>query len=123
MSKSSRTRSEDSHAPTSTDGDMGPDPVWGLGLFAIGFILMGIGGAANWHWVFNIGETVLLIGVAVFIISMVLTSNKHEPVLERLKLAFRGDRDVNEVETPPPPVRHPKRKRTRRKTREASEPE
>src|SRR5690606_34599701 len=44
----------------------GPDPVVGLGLFLVGLVVMATGGAATWHYVFNVGEGILLLGAVVF---------------------------------------------------------
>jgi hypothetical protein len=71
--------------------DVGPDPVWGLGVFIVGLVTMAIGGATTRHWVFNIGEGTLLIGVVLFVAAIAITSHRQEHVITRLKRAFRND--------------------------------
>ena len=69
----------------------GPDPVWGLGVFIVGLLTMAFGGATTRHWVFNIGETLLLIGVIVFVGAVAVTSHRQEHVVKRLRRAFKND--------------------------------
>jgi hypothetical protein len=71
--------------------DVGPDPVWGLGVFIVGVVTMAIGGATTRHWVFNIGEATLLIGVVIFVSAIAITSHRQEHVVTRLKRAFRNN--------------------------------
>jgi hypothetical protein len=73
--------------------DPGPDPVWGLGLFIVGLFVMAIGGAGTWHWMFNIGETLLLVGVIVFVTCIAITSHRQEHLVTRLRRAFSGEPD------------------------------
>lgn len=54
----------------------GPDPVVGIGLVILGILVMGIGGAATFHYVFNIGTAILIVGALVFLVSVVLSSLK-----------------------------------------------
>ena len=53
----------------------GPDPVWGVGVCVVGLFIMASGGAATWHWTFNIGEAILLLGMVVFLGAVVLSWN------------------------------------------------
>ena len=59
------------HATVSVMSDdvsaTGPDPVWSLGVFIVGLLTMGVGGAATWHWVFNVGEAIMLLGATLFL--------------------------------------------------------
>lgn len=71
--------------------DVGPDPVWGLGLFVAGMLAMAIGGATTRHILFNVGEGVLLVGVAVFVVCVAITSHKQEHLVSRIRRALRGD--------------------------------
>lgn len=73
------------------DKATGPDPVWGLGVFIVGLLIMAFGGATTRHWVFNIGETLLLIGVIVFVGAVAITSHRQEHVVKRLRRAFKND--------------------------------
>ncbi len=70
--------------------DVGPDPVWGVGLFVLGVIVMATGGATTRHYMFNVGEGILLIGVAVFVGSVALTSHRQENVVARIKRALKS---------------------------------
>lgn len=71
--------------------DVGPDPVWGLGVFLIGLVTMAMAGAFTWHWVFVIGEAFLLVGVVWFLAAVARTRLKQDPVAWREKLpAFLG---------------------------------
>lgn len=58
----------------------GPDPVIGLGLFLAGLLVMAIGGAATWHYVFNVGEGVLLLGAVLFLVSVAISSLRLDPI-------------------------------------------
>ncbi len=68
--------------------DVGPDPGWGVGLFVVGLLVMSVAGAATWHWVFNVGEALLLIGAMVFLAFVAMTSQKQDPV--NWREAFTG---------------------------------
>jgi len=56
------------------DKKRGPDPVVGIGLVILGVLVMGIGGAATFHYVFNIGTAIAIVGALVFLVSVVLSS-------------------------------------------------
>jgi hypothetical protein len=60
--------------------DVGPDPVWGVGAFCVGLLIMAIGGAATMHVVFNVGEGLMLIGAVYFLAALAIASLKREPV-------------------------------------------
>jgi hypothetical protein len=78
-------------AQTDERTDVGPDPVWGLGLFIIGLATMGMAGAFTWHWVFVTGEAFLLVGVVWFLAAVARTRLKQDPIVWREKLpAFLG---------------------------------
>ena len=57
--------------------DVGPDPVWGLGIGAFGLLNMALGGAFTWHYWFNVGEGFMLLGAVIFIGSAVVTRLKQ----------------------------------------------
>ena len=44
-----------------------PDPALGITLVIIGIVTMGIGGAATWHYVFNIGSGIAILGAVLFV--------------------------------------------------------
>jgi len=67
--------------------DLGPDPVWGVGIFVVGLFVMAIGGAMTWHHVFNVGEGVLMLGAVVFLLFVAISSQKQDPI--RLRAALR----------------------------------
>lgn len=50
------------------------DPAIGLGIFVPGLFVMAVGGAMTWHWVFNIGEGVMMLGMAHFVAAILLTA-------------------------------------------------
>jgi hypothetical protein len=58
----------------------GPDPVLGVGLFVVGFFVMATGGAATWHYVFNVGEGVMLLGAVIFLFSVAISSLRLDPI-------------------------------------------
>jgi hypothetical protein len=107
--------------------DVGPDPVWPLGLFIVGLLIMASGGAFTWHWVFMIGEALLLIGVVWFLAAVAITRLKQEPVAwrERIPAFFRGSAEVSVAEeeqvAEAPRRRRRKKKAKRRKKRPPSE--
>ena len=76
---------------TDEQPDVGPDPVWGLGMFIIGLVTMAMAGAFTWHWVFVTGEAFLLVGVVWFLAAVARTRLKQDPIPWREKLpAFLG---------------------------------
>ncbi|MSP26158.1 MAG: hypothetical protein EXR75_13575 [Myxococcales bacterium] len=56
--------------------EAGPDPVHGMALGVAGLVIMATGGAANWHYFFNVGEALLLGGAAAFIGAVTLCTAK-----------------------------------------------
>jgi hypothetical protein len=60
-------------------------------MFVVGVLVMAAGGAGNWHYVFNVGETLLLVGVVAMLVMVAITSHRQEPVGERIRRALRGD--------------------------------
>ncbi len=55
----------------------GPDPVIGAGLCLFGIFVMGLGGSRNWHYVFNAGTLVAIVGAAVFVLFVALSAMKQ----------------------------------------------
>ena len=43
------------------------DPAYGAGLVILGILVMGISGAATWHYVFNAGTGIALLGALLFV--------------------------------------------------------
>jgi uncharacterized membrane protein YfcA len=50
------------------------DPAIGLGLFVPGLFIMAVGGALTWHWIFNIGSGVMMLGMVHFVAAVLLTA-------------------------------------------------
>lgn len=50
------------------------DPATGIGIFVPGLFVMAIGGAATWHWVFNVGEGIMLAGMTYFVVAVAWTA-------------------------------------------------
>ena len=77
-----------------SSSEQGPDPVWGVGVGIIGLLTMATGGALTWHWVFNVGELVMLIGAAMFLGAVTLTSLKQRPLRFRMPWASRAEEEA-----------------------------
>ena len=59
----------------SSDRDpSGPDPIYGLGMVVVGVLIMGVAGAATWHFVFNAGTALTILGALVFVSSLAASS-------------------------------------------------
>lgn len=69
------------------------DPAIGLGIFVPGLFVMALGGAMTWHWIFNIGEAVMLLGMTHFVAAVMLTA-----------LQQRSDRKALAAPAPAPPA-------------------
>ena len=55
----------------------GPDPVVGVGLVIIGILIMGIGGAATAHYLFNFGTAIAIAGAVLFVAFVTLSTLKQ----------------------------------------------
>lgn len=53
---------------------VGPDPVVGIGLVIFGVLIMGISGAATWHYVFNVGTGLAIVGAVWFVVAVTLST-------------------------------------------------
>lgn len=53
---------------------LGPDPVVGVGMVIFGILIMGVAGAGTWHYVFNVGTGLAVLGAIVFLVSVVVSS-------------------------------------------------
>jgi hypothetical protein len=69
-------------APTSSDHDVGPDPVIGAGIALLGIFLMGVGGAQNAHYLFNFGVLVAVLGAVLFVLFVTVTALKQRRALD-----------------------------------------
>ena len=94
------TESIQPQAPPEPTEDVGPDPVWGLGLFIVGLLIMATGGAMTWHYTFNVGEGILLLGVVVFLASVARTALLQQPVDWSKMPWTEGDDEAEEGEQP-----------------------
>lgn len=72
---------KDGAAQTSAVEDA-PDPAIGIGLVILGVLVMGVGGAATLHYVFNIGTAIAIIGALVFLVAVGLASLKERKLRE-----------------------------------------
>ena len=59
-----------------------PDPAIGIGLVILGVLVMGVGGAATLHYVFNVGTAIAIIGALVFLVAVGLASLKERKLRE-----------------------------------------
>lgn len=50
----------------------------------------------TWHYVFNVGEGVLLLGAVVFLLFVALSSHKQDPIRPRAVLLRALGRDVDD---------------------------
>jgi len=57
-----------------------PDPVVGVGLVIFGVLVMGIAGAATWHYVFNVGTLFAILGALWFVVSVTLSTLAGNPL-------------------------------------------
>lgn len=55
----------------------GPDPVIGAGLTLLGIFIMGVAGAANAHYAFNVGTLVACVGAVVFVLFVAVSALKQ----------------------------------------------
>lgn len=83
MEQSAETPDEPANQETPAHGDVvrardeGPDPVIGAGLVLFGIFVMGLGGSREWHYVFNAGTLVAIVGAAVFVLFVALSAMKQ----------------------------------------------
>jgi hypothetical protein len=64
--------------PTETKpSSSGPDPVIGAGLTLAGIFVMGVAGAADAHYAFNLGTLVACVGAVVFVLFVALSALKQ----------------------------------------------
>ena len=55
----------------------GPDPMLGVGLVILGVLIMGIGGAATAHYLFNFGTAIAIAGAVLFVAFTTLSSYRQ----------------------------------------------
>jgi hypothetical protein len=69
-------------ASPSSEKDVGPDPVIGAGITLLGIFLMGVGGAAGAHYLFNFGVLIAVLGAVLFVLFVTLTALQQRRALE-----------------------------------------
>ncbi len=60
-----------------TAAGKGPDPVIGAGMTLLGIFIMGVAGAAQAHYAFNLGTLVACVGAVVFVLFVALSALKQ----------------------------------------------
>ncbi len=50
------------------------DPAIGVGLVILGIFVMGVSGAATWHYLFNVGTGIAIVGALLFVVSVTLST-------------------------------------------------
>ena len=65
--------------------DLGPDPVYGLGIGIVGLVVTAVGGALTWHYTFNVGQGIMLLGAAVFLTCGAWTELKRTRAIATLR--------------------------------------
>jgi hypothetical protein len=50
------------------------DPAVGVGLVILGVLVMGVSGAATWHYAFNAGTGIAILGAILFVLSVTLST-------------------------------------------------
>jgi hypothetical protein len=64
--------------PSRTAGEgAGPDPVAGAGITLLGILMMGIGGARDAHYFFDVGVLIALVGAATFVACVALSAMRE----------------------------------------------
>ncbi|NUO53234.1 MAG: hypothetical protein HOV80_30675 [Polyangiaceae bacterium] len=54
------------------------DPAVGIGLVILGIFVMGVSGAATWHYPFNIGTGIAILGAVLFVMSVTLSTLREK---------------------------------------------
>jgi len=62
--------------------DAGPDPVVGAGIALLGILVMGISGAADAHYAFDVGVLTAVVGAGTFVVSVALSAMKQRKAEE-----------------------------------------
>ena len=57
--------------------ESGPDPVIGAGVTLFGIFLMGMGGARDAHYVFDVGVLTAVLGAGTFVLFVALSAMKQ----------------------------------------------
>lgn len=65
-------RGPDANAPVGAD--VGPDPVVGAGITLFGILMMGISGAADAHYAFDLGVLTAVAGAGTFVVCVALSA-------------------------------------------------
>jgi hypothetical protein len=54
------------------------DPSVGIGLVILGVLIMGVSGAATWHYPFNVGTGIAILGAVQFVVSVTLSTLREK---------------------------------------------
>jgi len=57
--------------------DVGPDPVVGAGITLFGILMMGVSGAADAHYAFDLGVLTAVAGAGTFVVCVALSAFKQ----------------------------------------------
>ncbi len=55
----------------------GPDPVIGAGITLLGIFVMGMGGARDLHYVFDVGMVTAVLGAGIYVLFVALSAMKQ----------------------------------------------
>jgi energy-converting hydrogenase Eha subunit A len=61
----------------SSDAKSGPDPVIGAGITLLGIFVMGMGGARDLHYVFDVGMVTAVLGAGIYVLFVALSAMKQ----------------------------------------------
>ena len=59
------------------EAQLGPDPVFGAGVTLLGIFVMGIAGARDMHYVFDVGVVTAVLGAVAFVVCVALSALKQ----------------------------------------------
>lgn len=71
------TAAESNHPSKPDPKTEGPDPAVGAGLVITGVFIMGVGGAATAHYLFNVGTAVAILGAVLFVAAVTISAFKQ----------------------------------------------
>ncbi len=77
------------------------DPAHGLGLFVPGLFVMALAGAMTWHWIFVLGEGVMMLGMGHFVAAVTLTALQQRMARRALATPKERAQLVVLVDLPP----------------------
>jgi hypothetical protein len=69
--------SRDPETNVEVGADVGPDPVVGAGITLFGIVMMGVSGAADAHYAFDLGVLTAVAGAGTFVVCVALSAFKQ----------------------------------------------